>query len=63
MILQQTNETSGISLPIENGQLRGDEIHFTVNAVEYSGRVSGDSIEGVAKGRTTGTWTAKRSRE
>lgn len=58
-----TYETSGISLPIENGQLRGDEIHFTVNAVEYSGRVSGDSIEGVAKGRTTGTWTAKRSRE
>ena len=58
-----TFETSGIRVAIENGLLRGNEIRFTVNAVEYSGRVSGDTIEGVAKGRTTSAWTAKRSRE
>lgn len=56
-----TYETSGLRVPIENGLLRGDEIHFMVNAVEYSGRVNGDSIEGIAKGRTTERWTARRS--
>ncbi len=55
-----TYEAHGIRLPIENGLLRGNEIHFTVNAVHYSGRVSGDTIEGIAKGRTTSVWTAKR---
>ena len=58
-----TYDAHGIRLPIENGLLRGNEIHFTVNAVHYSGRVSGDAIEGVAKGRTTSTWTARRSRD
>jgi SAM-dependent methyltransferase len=58
-----TYETSGIRVPIENGVLRGDEIRFTVNAVEYSGRVNGDAIEGIAKGRTTLKWTARRSAE
>ena len=56
-----TYETSGISVPIE-GQLRGDEIVFMINAVEYSGRISGDSMEGVMKGRANGAWTAKRVR-
>ncbi len=58
-----TFEMHGISLPIENGKLRGDEISFTVNGVAYSGRVDGDSIDGVAKGRTTGAWTANRARD
>ncbi|MGZ5118932.1 MAG: class I SAM-dependent methyltransferase [Burkholderiales bacterium] len=53
----------GIRVPIENGHLRGDAVQFTVNAVEYTGRVSGDSMEGVAKGRVTSTWTAKRTGE
>jgi hypothetical protein len=45
---------------VENGVLRGEQIHFTINAVEYSGRVTGDSIEGIAKGRTTRPWKATR---
>jgi SAM-dependent methyltransferase len=53
----------GIRVPIEHGQLRGDAIRFMVNAVEYSGRVSGDAMEGIAKGRLTSTWTAKRARD
>ena len=58
-----TFEISGISLPIENGRLRGEEIQFTFNGVEYSGRVNGNTMEGVAKGRDTRTWTATRSNE
>jgi SAM-dependent methyltransferase len=57
-----TYETNGISLPVENGRLRGEELRFTVNAVEYSARVKGDSmVEGVAKGRQQpSVWSAKR---
>ena len=44
------------------GLLRGEDILFSINNVEYSGRVQGDSMEGVAKGRTTTDWTARRER-
>jgi len=57
-----TYETGGISLPVENGRLRGEEIRFTLNGVEYAGRVKGDAMEGVSKGRqTSGAWTARRT--
>ena len=56
-----TYEESGIRVPVENGQLRGTEIRFVVNGVEYSGRVNGNAMEGAAKGRVTTTqWTARR---
>lgn len=58
-----TYETGGIRVAIENGQLRGDEIRFAINAVQYSGRVNGDSMEGVAKGRIAGQWKAVRARD
>ena len=51
---------NGIRLEVENGRLRGEEIAFVVNGVEYSGRVSGDTMSGVAKGRTTQSWKATR---
>ena len=54
------HEVEGIRVQIENGVLRGNEIRFTINAVEYTGRVNGDSMEGVAKGRIASQWTAKR---
>ena len=50
----------GVDLPVENGQLRGNEIRFAINAVEYSGRVNGESMEGIAAGRSTRAWTATR---
>ena len=53
----------GVSVSIDDGYLRGNDIHFTINGVEYAGRVSGDSIDGVAKGRSTMAWTAKRARD
>jgi hypothetical protein len=51
---------NGIQLSVENGRLKGDEIAFVVNGVEYTGRVNGDTMSGTAKGRTTGEWSAKR---
>ena len=51
---------NGIRLNVENGRLRGDEISFVANGVEYSGRVSGDAMSGVAKARTTSSWRATR---
>jgi hypothetical protein len=50
----------GIPLSVENGRLRGEEITFVVNGVEYTGRVSGDTMSGTAKGRTTTSWSATR---
>jgi hypothetical protein len=48
-------------VPVEDGVLRGNDIRFTVNGVAYEGRVNGDAMEGVAKGRvTTAQWTAQR---
>ena len=58
-----TRELDGIYLPVENGVLRGNEIHFTVNSVEYTGRVNGNAMEGAANGRVPFTWTAKRVAE
>jgi SAM-dependent methyltransferase len=59
-----TYEMSGISLPVEDGSLRGNDIRFVVNGVEYTGRINGDAMEGVARGRATTTrWTAQRAAE
>jgi SAM-dependent methyltransferase len=56
-----TYEQSGIHLPVERGVLRGNDIRFTVNGVEYEGRVNGETIEGTAKGRVTASqWTARK---
>ena len=49
-------------IPIADGRLRGDQIRFTVGATEFSGRVSGDLIEGAARGgEPQGSWTASRA--
>jgi SAM-dependent methyltransferase len=58
-----TFELGGIRVPIGDGKLTGDEIRFRVNAVEYTGRVAGDHIEGVARGRTASPWQARRARD
>jgi SAM-dependent methyltransferase len=59
--LSGTYEESGIRLTVENGLLHGTGIRFVVNGVEYTGSVTGDSMNGTAKGRVTTTpWTARR---
>ena len=47
--------------PIAGGRLKGDQIRFTVGATEYTGRVSGNRIEGTTQsGGQQRTWTATR---
>jgi SAM-dependent methyltransferase len=53
-------ETGGLSVRIEGGRLHGNTIDFTVNGVAYEGRVNGDTMEGIAKGRATHAWKATR---
>ena len=45
----------GTSVPIADGRLRGDVISFTVGGASYTGRVSGDTMQG-----NDGAWSAKR---
>ncbi len=45
--------------PIANGRLRGNQLSFSAGGAAYSGRVSGDRIEGSVKsGATTSSWSA-----
>ena len=53
-----TYQIDNIAVPIENGRLRGEEITFAVNSIVYSGRISGNVMAGVAKGRVTRQWRA-----
>jgi hypothetical protein len=62
-LITGTLEISGIFLPVEHGRLHGNNISFTINRVDYTGRINGDIMEGVSKGRTTHTWAATRWRE
>lgn len=46
---------------VENGRLRGDQISFVVGTDQYTGRVAGDTIEGVVTaGGGSRTWQATR---
>ena len=47
---------------ISDGRLRGDQIRFTVGAVEYTGTVAGDRIQGMVRGGSpAGMFTATRA--
>jgi SAM-dependent methyltransferase len=61
-LVSGTFEISGISLPVENGRVSGNEIRFTVNGVNYTGRINGDTMEGEAKGLTTQAWRVNQVR-
>jgi SAM-dependent methyltransferase len=45
--------------PVEQGTMRGEEIRFTVNGTQYTGRVNGDRIDGRAG---TSAWVATRAK-
>jgi phospholipid N-methyltransferase len=46
------------TVPITNGRLRGDQLTFSAGMSEYSGRVSGNRIDGSTKGAASGPWSA-----
>jgi hypothetical protein len=54
-----TLTTKGTATPI-SGKLRGDLITLTAGNVEYTGRVTGDTMSGTVKGATNGTWAAEK---
>ena len=48
--------------PITNGRLLGDQITFSAGSAEYTGRVSGNAMEGSVKsGASSGKWKATRA--
>src|SRR5499433_2799965 len=50
---------SGSNTTQVNGKLNGDQISFTAGGVQYTGHVSGNSMEGTANGNK---WSATRRR-
>jgi hypothetical protein len=46
------------SMPIRNGKLNGDQLTFSAGGADYTGRVSGNRIEGSVKGSSSGSWSA-----
>jgi len=59
-----TLSVDGRELPITGGRLSGDRIVFTAGGMSFSGRVSGDAIDGAGDGAggTTQRWRAERVR-
>jgi hypothetical protein len=51
--------SSGKEVTQVTGKLRGDEISFTAGEAQYTGRVNGNSIEGVLN--AGGKWSATRA--
>ena len=50
------------STPVTNGRLRGDQITFTAGGAQYTGRVSGNAMQGsVQSGGSNGQWSATRA--
>ena len=48
--------------PIQDGRLRGDQIRFSIDDVQFEGRVAGDVIEGTATSSGSKTsWKATRA--
>ena len=48
--------------PITNGRLRGDQVSFSAGGAQYTGRVSGNAIEGAVKsGGSNRRWSATRA--
>ena len=59
-MISGTLKSGGKSFPVK-GRLRGDQITFTAGEAQYTGHVSGDKMEGAAKGGSGGNWSATRA--
>jgi precorrin-6B methylase 2 len=56
-----TLKSGGNTETMVAGKLRGDQISFIAGNAEYTGRVNGNTIEGMVKGSSAGSWSATRS--
>jgi SAM-dependent methyltransferase len=62
-MLGGTLALDGRELPVVDGRMTGDRIAFTAGARAFSGRLTGDLMEGrVAAAGAPATWTARRVR-
>jgi hypothetical protein len=61
-LTQQFQVISGTlgSTAISNGKLHGNDITFSAGDAQYTGKVSGNSMQGTIKGGKGGTWTATK---
>jgi Methyltransferase domain len=61
-MISGTLKSGSQTTPISNGRLRGDQINFSAGGAQYTGRVSGNAIEGtVRSGGNNGKWSATRT--
>ena len=61
-MLSGTLKSGSNTTPITNGRLLGDQITFSAGGAEYTGRVSGNAMEGAVKsGASSGKWKATRA--
>jgi hypothetical protein len=61
-MISGTLKSGNVAAPITNGKLNGDQISFTAGGAQYTGRVSGNTIEGTVKaGGADSNWNATRA--
>ena len=61
-MISGTLKSGGKTTPIDNGRLNGDQISFSAGGRQYTGRVSGDTMEGTVKfGGSDDKWSATRA--
>jgi precorrin-6B methylase 2 len=56
-----TLTTGGVAKTIDLGRVTGEQVVFSVDGVEYSGRLNGNTLAGTVKSNVPGTWTATRT--
>jgi SAM-dependent methyltransferase len=60
-VISGTLTSQGRSVPIANGQLRGEQVSFTAGNAQYTGHVRNNGMQGEFKiGGRNGTWSAIR---
>jgi SAM-dependent methyltransferase len=59
-IVSGTIKSGNVITPV-NGKLNGDQITFTAGEAQYTGRVTGNSMDGTIKGESGSKWNATRS--
>ena len=61
-LISGTLRSGSNTMPIANGRLRGDQISFSAGGAQYTGRVSGNAVEGNVKSRgSNAKWSATRA--
>jgi SAM-dependent methyltransferase len=59
-MLSGSLDSGGEQVTISEGRVNGDQIRFTAGGIEYTGKVSNDTIEGRAASDAAPGWTATR---